>query len=340
MQESSRWSHPAGYRKVLLIAIPLVISTSSQTLQMFVDRLFLIWYSPEAIAAAMPAGMVQFTMVSFFIGMAGYANAFVAQYHGAGRDDRIGPALWQSIYFALFAGVLLPCFAPLSIAIFRAAGHAPAVRDMEADYFRILMLGSFFPIYNAAISCFYTGLGRNWPVLWVNVLITAVNVVFDYLWIFGNWGFPELGISGAAWATNLGNAAGSMAYTFLVLQPEHRWRYHTLSGWRPNLMLLRRLVRFGLPAGIQFSVDMLGVTFFVILVGRIGTAELSATNVAFQVNMLAFMPMIGFGIATTTLVGQWLGRGKPDCAARATWSALHMTIAYMSAIALAYVLIP
>ena len=76
------------------------------------------------------------------------------------------------------------------------------------------------------------------------------------------------------------------------------------------------------------------------LVGRIGTAELTATNVAFQINTLAFMPMIGFGVATSTLVGQWLGRGRPELAARAAWSAFHMAILYMAAIAICYVVVP
>ena len=80
---------------MLALALPLVISTASWTLMNFVDRMFLLWHSPGAMAAAMPAGMLHFTMICFPLGVASYVNTFVAQYHGAGRPERIGTALWQ-----------------------------------------------------------------------------------------------------------------------------------------------------------------------------------------------------------------------------------------------------
>jgi len=89
-----RWSYEGGYRQVLFIAIPLILSTGAWSVQHFVDRMFLTWYSPEAIAAAMPAGMLNFTIMSLFLGTAGYVNTFVAQYYGVGRYERIGPVLW------------------------------------------------------------------------------------------------------------------------------------------------------------------------------------------------------------------------------------------------------
>ena len=84
-----RWSGPGGCAEVLRIAFPLILSTGAHTVQMFVDRMFLAWYSPEAIAAAMPAGMLHFSMVSIFMGTAGYVSTFVAQYYGAKRYHRI-----------------------------------------------------------------------------------------------------------------------------------------------------------------------------------------------------------------------------------------------------------
>lgn len=340
MSLSSRWSGPAGYRDVLRIAIPLVFSTSSMTIQQFVDRMFLAWYSPEAMAAAMPAGLLQFALISFFLGTAGYANAFVAQYHGAGRDRRVGPSVWQAIHFSMIAGAALPFFSLLAEPIFRAAGHAAAVQVQEANYFRILMLWAFLPVFNSAASCFYTGLGRNWPVLWVNALATVVNVVLDYGMIFGKWGFRERGIEGAAIATNIANGVAALVYIAMLMAPANAERFNTRGGWRPDGALFKRLLRFGAPAGVQFIVDMMAFTIFLFLVGRIGVAELTATNVSFQINTLAFMPMIGFGIATSTQVGQWLGANRPDLAARATWSAFHITITYMTLIAISYVTLP
>ncbi len=80
-----RWHSEGGYRQFLVIAFPLILSTGALSVQHFVDRMFLSWYSPEAIAAAMPAGMLNFCIMSLFIGTAGYVNTFVAQYFGAAR---------------------------------------------------------------------------------------------------------------------------------------------------------------------------------------------------------------------------------------------------------------
>lgn len=121
--------------------LPLILSTGSWAVQHFVDRMFLTWYSPEAIAAAMPAGILNFTLMSFFIGTASYVSTFVAQYHGAGMRHRIGPVLWQGIYFSMLGGVLVLCLIPLAAPVFDLVGHDEAVRRNEIVYFQVLCLG-------------------------------------------------------------------------------------------------------------------------------------------------------------------------------------------------------
>ena len=89
------------------MSFPLILSASSVSIQHFVDRLFLAWYAPEAIAAAMPAGILQFALLSIFAGTAGYSSTFVAQYYGATRSESIGPAVWQGIYVSFLGGVFI-----------------------------------------------------------------------------------------------------------------------------------------------------------------------------------------------------------------------------------------
>ena len=180
-----RWQAQAGWREVLRLAVPLVLSTSAFTLQHFVDRMFLCWHSPVTMAASLPAGLLSFTIISFFMGTASYANTFVAQYGGAGRPRRIGPALWQALYFAAGAACLMPLVIPLAGRLFTWIGHEPHLQQLEAQYFRIMMVGAGVVVYSNAISCFYTGRGRNWPVMWVNFGVTAINIVLDYAMIFG-----------------------------------------------------------------------------------------------------------------------------------------------------------
>ena len=137
-----------------------------------------------------------------------------------------------------------------------------------------------------------------------------------------------MGIEGAAWATNLAGVFGAVAFIGLVTQRPYRRRYATLSGWRYDPDLFRRLLVFGGPNGVNFMLDVLAFTMVVLIIGRLGTLELTATNLAFNINSLAFMPLLGCGIAMSTMVGQQLGRERPDAAEYVTWSGVHIGLAY------------
>ncbi|MEA3221890.1 MAG: MATE family efflux transporter [Thermodesulfobacteriota bacterium] len=335
-----RWHCDGGYREVLTLAIPLILSTGSWSIQHFVDRMFLTWYSPEAIAAALPAGILNFTIMSLFIGTASYVSVFVAQYYGAGRFDKIGPAIWQGVYIAIIAGVVHLLLIHLARPIFGFVGHGPVVQAYEVVYFQILCLGAFPMVASSAMAGFFSGLGRPWPVMWVNISATAVNLAADYALIFGNWGFPELGVKGAGIATVVAVCFSFLAYLTLFFLRSHDRRYHILRGWPFEKFLFARLVRFGFPSGVQFFLDVAASTVFILLVGRLGTVFLAATNIALNINTLAFMPMIGFGIATSVLVGQHLGKDSPDIAERSAYSSFHLTFIYMASIAAAFVFVP
>jgi MATE family multidrug resistance protein len=302
--------------------------------------MFLTWYSPEAIAAAMPAGMLNFSMTSIFMGTAGYLSTFVAQYYGAKRYHRIGPALWQGVYVSLLGGLVIVCAIPFAEPVFRLVGHSPLVQQNEVEYFRILCLGGGAYSASYALSGFFSGRGKTWPVLWVNVATTVVNLVLDYALIFGHWGFPELGIRGAGIATVVAGVFSLLMFFALLCSGSNNDTFHTIKGWRLERDLFVRLLRYGFPSGVQFFLEMAGFTAFVLLVGRLGIASLAATNIAFNINTLAFMPMIGCGIAVSVLVGQYLGGDNPDRAQSAVYSGFHLTLAYMLSIAAAYVLVP
>jgi len=302
--------------------------------------MFLTWYSSEAIAAAMPAGMLNFSMVSIFMGTAGYVTTFVAQYYGARQFHRIGPALWQGVYVSLLGGLAIVCAIPFAEPVFRLVGHSPLVQQNEVAYFKILCLGGGAYSASYALSGFFSGRGKTWPVLWVNVATTVVNLVLDYALIFGHWGFPELGIRGAGIATVAAGVFSLLMFLVLLSSRSNNDTFHTIKGWRLEKDLFVRLLRYGFPSGVQFFLEMAGFTAFVLLVGRLGIASLAATNIAFNINTLAFMPMIGCGIAVSVLVGQYLGGDKPDRAQSVVYSGFHLTLVYMISIAAAYVLVP
>ncbi len=334
------WSRPCGARDVLRLAIPLIVSTASWTVMNFADRMFLLWHSTDAMAAALPAGLLHFSMVCFPLGVATYVNTFVAQYHGAGHPERIGPAVWQGARFGFYCIPLFLLSIPFAPAIFRLAGHTPELAGLEAIYFQTVAFGAGAEVIAGAMSAFFTGLGRNRIVMVVDTSASVLNIVLDYLWIFGYCGFPEWGIKGAAWATVVSLWFRVVAYAFWMMLPHYRRTYHLWTGRRFSGSIMRRLLRYGGPNGLQMLVEILGFTLFVMLVGNLGPAAMAATTLAFNINTLAFMPMLGLGIALSTIVGQQLGQNNDAMAARASWTALWMAELYMAVMAAVYVFLP
>ena len=334
------WRGEGGGRDVLRIALPLILSTSAFTLQMFIDRVFLMWYGSEAMSAAAYGGILSFTFYSLFLGTATYVNTFVAQYEGSGQKQRVGASVWQGIYFSIGAGFLMFFVSFLAWPLVKLAGHDPIVQPHEAVYFRILCFGATFSLVSSTLSCFYTGRGKTWTVMWVNIAATIVNIILDYGLIFGNFGLPRLGIAGAAIATVASGAFTFLVYIKLFFQHEYREVYGSLSKWRFDKELFLRQMYYGLPSGVQFMLDIFGFTLFITFVGRISALCLAASSMAFQINSLSFLPMIGFSIAVSTLVGQALGKDNPELAQRSAWSASVITLFYMTVIACGYLFVP
>lgn len=334
-----RWHSPGGYREVLKIAIPLILSTGSWSLQHFIDRMFLTWYSPEAIAASLPAGLLNWTLVSFFVGVATYANTFVAQYYGAKQEKRVGPAVWQGIYFSILATIMVIPFFFLADPIFQLAGHAPGVIVQEVIYFQLLLTATPFVVASNATTSFFSGLGRTWTIMWVNFATISVNLVLDYLFIFGHAGFPEMGIAGAAIASVIAMVFSAFAFLYLFWRSPDHERFQT-RDYRLDRELFRRLLKFGVPNGLQFVQAVFAFTLFIFLVGKMGVLELAATNITFNINTLSFMPMIGMSIATSTLVGQRLGENNPALARKTTYSTFQLAFLYFGTLSCFYVLLP
>jgi MATE family multidrug resistance protein len=174
----------------------------------------------------------------------------------------------------------------------------------------------------------------------VHMMGAAVNIPLDYCLINGVGPFPELGIVGAAIATVTASVTIVTIFILLIFSPKNRARFGTWKGRALERELFGRLMRYGLPSGIQFFLEIFGITFFIQMLGRLGDLELAASNIVLAIEMLAFLPMVGFHIGNATLVGQAIGRGRPEDGVYSTSSALHITMAYMMLLAAAFVFIP
>lgn len=329
-----------GSRELLKLAFPLVVSQSFMTVQVFVDTIMLSWHDPLEMAASFPALMWFWLPFGLLQVTAGYVSTFVAQYTGAGRPERVGPAVWQGIHFAVLAGLLYLLIVPAAPWLIAIGGHTAALQSLEVIYLRCLSFAALPMLIMAAINGFFSGRGRTWTVMIVESLGVAVNVVLDLVLIFGHAGFPEMGIAGAGWATVAGSWASAIFAIALFFRREFRQDFNTLRGWRFEPDLFGRLMKFGGPAGAQVFLDVLVFHVFVQLVGRLGEGQTAATALAVRLNMVAFLPMMGLGQAISILVGQRLGADRPDLAERSTYTGLKWVFGYMAMVAAIYVLFP
>lgn len=305
----------------------------------FTDRMFLLWYDTSAVAAVLPAGMVQWTMVAFAMGLVSFVTTFVAQYEGAGARHRIGPVLGQAYWTSLLFIPPLMATIPFAYHLFRAFDHPPHLANMEARYYHVAMISAAAMLFSAIQAGFFTGRGETRAVMLVDLVAALLNVVLDYVWIFGHLGFPEGGLEGAAWATTVAQWAKVIMFGALMSSSRYA-EYHLRDGRRFEWPLFVRLWRYGAPNGLQWFLEGAGFTGFLLMVGKLGEMATAATNLAVNVNSVAFIPPMGLAAAVTTLVGQELGANRPRRAARAAWTAFQLAAVYTGTLAAIYILAP
>jgi MATE family multidrug resistance protein len=317
-----------------------VLSAGFLTVQLSLDRIFLTWNGNDEAAASMPAVMLFSTLFGLLNHTLMYASVFVSQYVGANRPERVGPVVWQAGWVAVVIGVAFLALIPLAGPLFALVGHAPEVAALEAEYFAALCLSVPFAAVVSVVNAFFAGRGHTWTVLAVNAVGLAVNAPLAYAWILGAWGCPKLGPAGAGYATACGEVASLLVGLALLFRSRYEAEFRVRSGWRFDPALARRLLRFGLPNGLMHAVDLAAWTAFVFLTGVMSKIEGAATNVAFTINLVAFLPLVGLGQGVEILVGRRQGEGRPDLSARTTMSGLKLGVGYALLISIPYAVVP
>lgn len=330
---------PGSFRELLWVALPLMLSAGTQSLMHVVDRVFLAWLSQDALAAALPAGLTMWTCLSMPYGIITYLNAFIAQFEGAGRHQRSAATMWQGMWLAVFAGAALMPLATFGW-LFAETAQAPEVAHQEQIYFSVLCYGAIPALTSQALSCFFSGRGDSRTVLYVNIFSVALNAVLDYCLVFGVAPFPRWEIAGAAWATNIANLAATIVYLALLTAPRLRADYRLFQQWGLDWSLVWRILRYGFPTGLQLFLDVIGFNVFLFLLGELGKDKQAATVLAFNLNTLSFIPVIGLGIAVSTLVGQRIGEDRPAIARASAWKGFILGGGYMLLAGAIYVLFP
>ncbi len=330
--------------EVLSTAWPLMLSTGLFSLTLFVDRMLLFRFSASSAAAAMGAGTVLWTINCLPMGICGYTNTFVAQYLSAKRPTRALQVVWQGILLASCVGPLLALLGLYAPTLFSAMGHSENLALHEAEYFVWLIPGTWASIIASALVGLFSGSGRSMILLYTDMVVTVVNAVLDYVLIFGAFGFPMLGVRGAAIASSIALILklvilAVVARKDFLLKNKVAGVYidpETLGSSRAGLkellqwdfLLMKRLIHFGWPAGVSVVAEAVCFTSIMMIVGRLGEEEADATTLALGVNLLAFIPLVGLGTAVGVLVAKYLVKEQVESARRMVFSGLLIGIAY------------
>lgn len=336
-----RWSGLDGFRHLLIVAYPLILSHAIGAFNMFMDRLFLSWYGPLEFSASLQAGTIFWAAIVIFIGTVLYAGTMGAQYIGAGKDHHVGAVIWQSIYFAIGGGVLFAALSPFSEWLFLAAGHTPEIAELEGQYLGILMIFGVFLMLNTALHSFFAAQSRTITIMFVNFAVAVLNICLNAWMIFEEiWIFPK-GIEGAAWATGLSLAVGTVLFAiFCLADPKAERQYRLFSGWPLRPKLFRNFLHFGFPSGVHGLIDMIGFSSFILVVGLFGLRAQYASNMALNLNMLLFIPAVGIHMAMTIVAGQLAGGKNYFGAERMTTAGLVLIGGYMLLVSMIYIFLP
>lgn len=329
-----------GAAELMKVAYPLILSTASSTVMQFINRVFLAHYSPDALAACVPGGILSFTFLCFFMGTATYTNAFVAQYYGRGKSASVSVAVWQGVWLALASGVILLALNPLGLYIIGHSGHAAAVRALERPYFTILNAFAVFPVLNTALGAFFIGRGKTKVGMYVNLAGNALCILLSWLFIFGAGPLPPGGIAGAAYASAAAQVFMAALYLRLIFSAYNRRRYRTARLVTVHRPMFARLVKYGAPNGVGFFLDVASFGAFIFIIGGMDEVSLAASNIIASINMISFMPVVGLGLAGLTLVGKYIGMRKPDVSVRVAYNAAKLAGLYALLLGALFALAP
>lgn len=331
-------------RHLLMVSLPLVINAFVATLNLFFDRLFLSYYDIHYhMTVPLTAGMCWWAVQHLPIGIVTYAGTFVAQYFGAARHSRIGAAMWAAAHIALLGGLLNILLFPLWGPFFNLVHPTGPLAGLEAAYCRALTFGAFFLLLSLAFSTFYSGRGKTVTVMVIGAVMSVSNILFNWWLIFSPpaWlPFIQPGSHGAAWGTNFSFVLGAAIYLVLIAWPKNERAFKTLSSWRWHGGLIRRLIRYGGPQGVNLVVELGAFAFFVLMIARVDEVATIASNIAFTANMILFLPMLMVAQGVSILVGQFIGRGQIARAERVTSQGMLINSVLMTVSAAAYILVP
>ena len=336
----SRFKKNGDVKDVLVVALPMLLSMSFDTLMTFIDRLFLSKLGPAEMNAALGAGAVQLALTMFFTGMISYTTAMVAQRLGGKRRWDCARAFMQALYVSLMCVPLLYLTIPLGHVAF-GMEHLPADQlQYQKTYFNILMFGGVINLVRNVAPCFFSGIGETKIVMKAAFVGMLVNVACNFVLIYGMGPSPALGVAGAAYGTLIGNLVSTVILFAKFFGKSCHRRFRTRYAFAFSWPLTQELLKKGIPSGVEMFLNMSAFQLLILMFHALGPESATASSVMFNWDMVAYVPLMGLEVASTSLVGRYVGAKDGAAASRSTYSGLKLGWGYSLLMGIFFIFLP
>lgn len=326
-------AEPAGAdvnRQLFLLAWPSLIENILQTMLVFVDLVFVGQLGPDAIAGIGLGGQLMFLLQVLFMGLAVGNTALVARSIGA-QDKREAERIAKQsllIAAALSIGIALIGFF-LSDDIVRVMGATEEVTAIGGGFLQIVSVFSVVMGIMFIGGGTLRGSGDTFTPMLITGFINLINIALDYLLIFGNFGLPKMGPIGSAVATTIARAIGAGLILYVLFRRGSVLKLAARGGWGFHRDAIARIINIGGPTALEQIVFQIGFIVFSAIAISLGTNDLAAQQIAFNISNFSILPAFAFGVAALTLVGQNLGAKNPARAEESAWQALKSGMVWM-----------
>jgi putative MATE family efflux protein len=326
-------------RQLFQLAWPSLIENLLQTLLGFADMIFVGQLGAAAIAGVGLGVQWMFTLQVAFMGLAVGSTALVARAVGAGDKEEAERIAKQSLILGVLVSLGIAVIGLLfSDAIIRVMGAAEDVTAIGAGFLRIVTVFSVVMGIMFIGGGTLRGSGDTRTPMMITAFINVINVVLSFLLVLGNFGFPRLGTIGTATATTIARGIGAALILYVLFKRGSILKLPARGGWGLHRDTVKRILNIGLPAAAEQIVFSLGFLLFSAIVLLLGTKDLAAQQIAFNISGFSILPAFAFGVAAITLVGQNLGAKNPARAEESAIQALKSGTVWMVLMGVGYIL--
>ncbi|MEZ5513565.1 MAG: MATE family efflux transporter [Steroidobacteraceae bacterium] len=299
-------------RAMFQLAAPLMASNAVQAVINLTDTWFIGRISTQAVAAISSIYWIMMAAILVLGGVGLAVQTFVSQAVGSRRRPRAALATWCALWATL---ATWPAFIALAFAgrwLLRPFGLDPEIEQLALDYWQPRMGGAAIGAAAWALMGFFNGISATRYTVLVVVIMTLANLPANEVLIFR----LDMGMAGAAWGTNIAQLCGLLVAGMIFLGPKMARRFRTPLMWRPRWSIIRSQLALGIPIGIMYGADVIGVALAQLMVVQATAVGAAATQVVMMLTSLVYMPTLGIATAGTTLVGQSIGAGDRAWAGR------------------------